>query len=275
MVLRKHLPTLTAALVLGLGGAAGCAAPEPPAKSTTAKGPSIDPNADPLPPQIVPADGRLALDTEYYLGSEAEERASFAEFARQIQELQDRAAADRSQPIQRGFHAKSHGCLDGTLELDPHRDPRTRYGVFADDSITRHVIVRFSNGVGWKQGDSELDARGMAIKVLDVPGPKYQPDEKTTQDFLMTNTPVPVGRDAEQFMRFARANVKGKTAGFLFLFGNAPDVSEALSRTNAVNSMVTERYWSGGAYHLGAHQAVKFMTRPCDLTLVRDPKRSD
>ena len=163
MVLRKHLPTLTAALVLGLGGAAGCAAPEPPAKSTTAKGPSIDPNADPLPPQIVPADGRLALDTEYYLGSEAEERASFAEFARQIQELQDRAAADRSQPIQRGFHAKSHGCLDGTLELDPHRDPRTRYGVFADDSITRHVIVRFSNGVGWKQGDSELDARGMAM----------------------------------------------------------------------------------------------------------------
>jgi catalase len=37
--------------------------------------------------------------------------------------------------------------------------------------------------------------------------------------------------------------------------------------------MVTERYWSGGAYHLGAHQAVKYSTRPCDLRLVREPAR--
>lgn len=237
-----------------------------------ATAPSIAPDAEPLPPQIVPEDHRLALDTEYYLGSEADEKQEFAEFVKQINAIQDYTAKDKNQPVQRGFHAKSHGCLDGILQLKPDRDPRTRFGVFAGD-VDRHVIVRFSNGVGWKQGDKELDARGMAIKVLDVPGPKYLPDESNTQDFLMTNTPVPVGRDAIEFMTFARANAKGNVAGVVFLLGHAPNVAEALSRTAAVDSMVTERYWSGSAYHLGAHQAVKFMTRPCDLRLVREPKR--
>jgi hypothetical protein len=113
----------------------------------------------------------------------------------------------------------------------------------------------------------------MAVKVLGVPGPKYMPDEKETQDFLMTNSPVPVGRDAVEFMKFAQANANGRLAGVLFLIGHAPTAAEGLSRTNAVASMVTERYWSGGAFHLGAHQAVKFSTRPCDLRLERDPPR--
>src|ERR1700733_5429775 len=177
---------------------------------------SIDPNAETLPPQT-PIDDRPALNTEYYLGSEAAERAQFAAFAQQIQALQRKAATEHGQPIQRGFHAKSHACLDGELVLFPDRDPRTRFGIFADDRVRRPVIVRFSNGVGWRQGDGDLDARGMAIKVLGVPGPKYLPDEQYTQDFLMTNSPSPVGRDAVEFMKFAHANTDGRVAGLFFL----------------------------------------------------------
>jgi hypothetical protein len=233
----------------------------------------VDPSAEPLPPQV-PLSDRPAMNTEYFLGSEAEESVQFAAFAQQIQAIQKKAAADHGQPIQRGFHAKSHACLEGELRLDHGRDARTRFGVFADDGPPKHVIVRFSNGVGWKQGDAELDARGLAVKVLGVPGPKYLPDEQSTQDFLMTNSPVPVGRDAVEFMTFARANTDGRIAGLFFLLGHAPTAAQALSRTNAVDSMVTERFWSGGAFHLGAHQAVKVSTRPCDLHLVREPKRS-
>jgi hypothetical protein len=261
-------------LVLSLG-VVGCAeqrgsAPSS-APSTRDRAPSIDPNAEPLPPQVFV--DRPAMNTEYWLGSEQEENAQFTAFAQQIQGIQNQSAGEHGQPVQRGFHAKSHGCLDGKLRLDPHRDPRTRFGVFADGTKPKKVVVRFSNGVGWKQSDSELDARGMAIKVLDVPGPKYLPDEQTTQDFLMTNTPVPVGRDAVEFMKFAHANADGRAAGVFFLIGHASSVAEALSRTNAVDSMVTERYWSGGAFHLGAHQAVKVSSRPCDLRMVREPKR--
>ncbi len=260
-----------ALVVLAAGACTSAHTPEPP-RAARVVAPPVAPDAEPRPPEV-PTDGTPAMNTEYFLGSEAEETAQFAAFAREIQAIQDQAAADRGQPVQRGFHAKSHGCLHGTLVLDRHRDARTRFGVFEGGPAPRKVIVRFSNGVGWRQADSELDARGMAIKVFDVPGPKYLPDERDTQDFLMTNSPVPVGRDAVEFMTFARANVKGRLAGLFFLAGHAPTAAAALSRTNPVDSMVTERYWSGGAFHLGSHQAVKLSARPCDLALVREPKR--
>lgn len=257
-------------LVVGSVLVFGCADARHPVASHRRADP-IAPDSEPRAPEV-PSEGGPLMNTEYFLGSASDEQAQFAEYARQIQAIQDEASSTFGQPVQRGFHAKAHGCLTGELRLDPHRDPRTRYGVFKDGS-PKKVIVRFSNGVGWRQSDSELDARGMAVKVLGVDGPKYLADETETQDFLMTNSPAPVGRDAVEFMTFARANVKGRAAGLIFLAGHASTAAVALSRTNPVDSMVTERYWSGGAFHLGSHQAVKLSSRPCNLRLVREPAR--
>ena len=254
-----------------------CANERGPALSPAVpSGPKIDPNAEPLPPETPNPSGHPAMKHGVL------SRISGDGGGRAVRRLREgnsgapeasrrRASASR---FQRGFHAKSHACLTGHIELDKHRDPRTRYGVFADDTKELRIITRFSNGVGWRQEDSELDAQGFAIKVLDVPGPKYISDEPTSQDFLMTNAPVPVGRDAVEFMKFARANTNGKLRRFFFLVGYASTASGALSRTAPVDSMVTERYWSGGVYHLGAHQAVKYSTRPCDLGMVREPARN-
>jgi hypothetical protein len=242
-------------------------------RSPAARPQAIDPNAEPAEPEV-PRDDTPALNTEYYLGTAEQEAAQFAEFARQIQDIQRRLAEEHHQPVQRGFHAKSHACLDGELWLDPRRSPRTRFGIFGDGEGTKRVVVRFSNGVGWRQADGDLDARGMAVKVYGVTGKKYMPDESDTQDFLLFNTPVPVERDAVEFMEFARANTDGRVAALFFLIRRASTASIALSRTTPVDSMVTERYWTGGAYHLGAHQAVKLATRPCDLRLVREPSRA-
>ena len=261
----RRLRSVTLSVVVGLMGCAH-------APLAVRPGPVVDPNAEPAEPEVA-HDDTPAMNTEYFLGTAESEAAQFAAFSRQIQELQRKASSDRSQPLQRGFHAKSHACLSGELRLDPRRDPRTRFGLFADGQQNKRVVARFSNGVGWKQADGELDARGLAFKVFGVPGKKYLADEEDTQDFLMTNSPTPVGRDAVEFMEFARANASGRLAGLFFLAGHARTSAKALVRTNAVDSMVTERYWSGGVYHLGAHQAVKFSTRPCDLRLVREPAR--
>ena len=266
---KRRLRFVALSVVVGL---TGCAHASERAPLAARPGPVIDPNAEPAEPEV-PHDDTPAMNTEYFLGTAASEAAQFAEFSRQIQELQRKASSDRSQPLQRGFHAKSHACLNGELRLDPRRDPRTRFGLFANGQDTKRVVARFSNGVGWKQADGELDARGLAFKVFGVPGKKYLADEEDTQDFLMTNSPTPVGRDAVEFMEFARANANGRLSGLFFLAGHASTAAKALVRTNAVDSMVTERYWSGGVFHLGAHQAVKFSTRPCDLRMVREPAR--
>lgn len=232
---------------------------------------AIPPDAEPNPPLDPPADGKLAFDTEYWLGTQQEEARLIKSFGDQIQAIQKKAAEKHGTSVGRGFHQKSHGCVRGELQLHPQRDARTRFGVFAEQYSSWPVIVRYSNGVGWAQADSELDARGMAVKLLGVPGKKYLDDEKLTQDFLMTNSPTPVGKDAVEFMQFAQANVDGRLPGVFFLLGHLR-TGNALFRTGAVDSTVNETYWSGGPVHLGAQQAVKISATPCAAQAKRKPK---
>jgi hypothetical protein len=234
---------------------------------------AIDPNAEPAPPKDAPADGRLEFNTEYWLGTQKDEAALITAFGTQIQDLQRAAKEKRkADTLQRGFHAKSHGCVQGELRLKADRPERTRFGVFAETFTTWPVVVRYSNGVGWAQADDELDARGMAVKLLGVPGQKYLPDETATQDFLMTNSPTPVGKDAVEFMDFARANADGRAAGIGFLLGHLRS-GNALFRTGTIASTVNETYWSGGPLHLGAHQAAKLSATPCATMKKREPSR--
>jgi hypothetical protein len=228
----------------------------------------------PIQPQEPPRKKAESMNTEYFLGSEAQEKESFEAFSYQIQSIQNRQSQDNNQPVQRGFHGKSHGCLEGEMRLVSDRDPRTRFGVFSDAHSTWPVWVRFSNGVGWKQEDKVLDARGMAVKLMGVSGERLTSDETQTQDFLMTNSPSPVGKNAEEFMTFADKNSKGTLATLLFALRKPRTVAPAITKTGAVDSMLALHYWSGGAYHLGAHQAVKFSSRACEPH-TQKPSRKD
>ena len=249
--------------------ATGCAGVH--AVSQPAAVAAVKPTDAPLPPQEPPANEAESLNTEYCLGSCAAEQARFAQFAEQIQALQAKQTSSRGQPVQRGFHGKAHGCLYGTFELKADRDARVRFGAFADGQGPWPVWVRFSNGVGWRQGDPELDARGLAVKLVGVSGPRSTEDEKATQDFLMTNAPTPVGRNAEEFMVFAHENEKGRLSGLLFAAGHPNTAAPALLKTDPIPSSATAQYWGGGAFHLGAHQAVKFTSKPCEGTKPRKP----
>ena len=222
----------------------------------------IAPDAAPLAPVPPPRPGAESMNTEYFLGDAATEAAAFADFAARIQEVQRFQTARRGQPVQRGFHAKAHACLTGALRPLPQRDPRTRHGLFASDA-TRAVTVRFSNGVGWQQADRKLDARGMAVEVQDVDGPRMVPDGRDVHDLLMTNSPTPVGQNAHEFMGFAARNARGNLPALLWAARHPHGVAPALADTGAIKSITSTTFWSGGAYHLGAHQAVKFQAYPC------------
>lgn len=230
----------------------------------------VAPTATPLPPFEPPTEGAEAMNTEFYLGSKADEAKTFAAFANQINAIQKDQTSSRGQQVQRGFHGKAHGCVTAWFQLFPDRDPRTRFGVFADGAGPWPAWVRYSNGVGWAQGDSQLDARGMAVKLMGVPG-AHLDEETQTQDFLMTNAATPVGRNAVEFMKFAHANSKSQLRSTLFMLGNLRTAGPALLSTGPIPSMVSEQYWSGGAYHLGAHQAVKFTAKPCSVAHAREP----
>lgn len=94
-----------------------------------------------------------------------------------------------ARPMPRGQHPKSHGTVAGTFEVLPTLEPPLVCGVF-QPGASYDALVRFSNGL-WDD-DTKEDAHGMAIKLLDVPGPKLQPGlpDSTTHDFILIDSPV-------------------------------------------------------------------------------------
>lgn len=134
----------------------------------------------------------------------AGEAEKFEGFAEQIHQLQLARAAGR--PARRALHAKTHGGLEAELTVLPDLPEHARVGLFAAPA-TYKAYVRYSNGASARQPDKTPDVRGIAIKLLGVPGPKIIPglEAATTQDFLLIQLAATPFRDADEFVWFALA----------------------------------------------------------------------
>jgi len=100
---------------------------------------------------------------------EADEQTLFEGFAREIAAQQKEVAAETGGPLRRGFHAKLHAGLMAEFEVLADLPERARYGVFSAPRIFP-AVVRFSNGEPAPQPDKHPEPRGIAIKLIGVPG---------------------------------------------------------------------------------------------------------
>ena len=101
----------------------------------------------------------------------------------------------------RDAHAKSHGILRGELNVHPDLPEHLRQGMFAEPGKTYPVIARLSTTAGAIRSDQVRGVRGLAIKVLGVPGPRVLPDDNdTTQDFVFVNHKVFPTGDAKEYL---------------------------------------------------------------------------
>ena len=100
----------------------------------------------------------------------------------------------------RGVHAKSHGILEGTLDVISGLDAEYAQGLFAHPGHYP-VTLRISTNPGDLIDDSISLPRGLAIKVVGVAGERLPGSEgETTQDFIMVNGSVFAAPDAESFL---------------------------------------------------------------------------
>jgi hypothetical protein len=207
------------------------------------------------------------LATEAALGEviRPNEEQEFAGFAERIQALQEAHRDATGGAVKRGFHAKIHGCVQGELTVRDDVPEEARVGLFAE-ARSYPAWIRFSNGQGRSRPDKERDVRGLAVKLVGVPGKKLLEIERdaVTHDFLMTNRRASHVDDAKQFMEFADATAtSGKLALYLL---KHPRVALRLAKVKKnVASVLTEQYWSGGAYALGS-RAIKFSAKPCEIS---------
>ena len=112
----------------------------------------------------------------------------------------------------RDAHAKAHGCVKAEVQVLPELATELRQGVFSEPGKTWQATMRLSNGNAYPQFDSIRDARGMAIKLLDVPGKQLLNDRQghSEQDFVMFNHPNFFVSDVAEYRQNVAAQADGK-----------------------------------------------------------------
>ena len=112
----------------------------------------------------------------------------------------------------RDAHAKAHGCVQAEVQVLPDLANDLRQGVFSEPGKTWQATMRLSNGNAYPQFDSIRDARGMAIKLLDVPGKQLLSDQsqRSEQDFVMFSHPNFFVSDVAEYRQNVAAQADGK-----------------------------------------------------------------
>jgi hypothetical protein len=167
-----------------------------------------------------------------------------------------------SGPMRRDAHPKMHGVVKAEFIVEPGLPKELQVGVFSRPGTYR-AWIRFSNANATAQADNERDLRGMAIKLMGVPGAKLLEQEKDeqTQDFLLVTASAFLARDVEEFDAFVACmdgNLWAKIVFFLFHLRFLWNVFKSMKQ--CANVLQT-RYWSTTPYAFG-DTAAKYSAIP-------------
>ncbi len=206
-----------------------------------------------------------------------DEIGRFSAYAKTILAMQE---GNKDGPAtSRGLHVKRHVGAKAKFEVLADLPVEARVGIFANPG-TFDAWVRFSNGAPASGKDKTPDVRGLAIKVLNVPGEKLLSgkEDETTQDFsLIQGAAVSFG-NADGFMFFTSAskNPLILVLKSCFKFGLAKtirilgDLWKSISQV--VPSLAAIPYWSALPIRFGDY-AVKYAAFPSVPANMTIPKQ--
>jgi hypothetical protein len=184
--------------------------------------------------------------------------------------------------FRRDVHIKSHGCVKATFTV-PELESRFRWGVFSQPGQFP-AWIRYSNGDYVLHPDKARDARGMAIKLMGVPGRKlleWKPDAPT-QDFVMMNSTNYFIRELDDYVELTKYLAVGDNFGY-FTNNNSPNLLSWRWRELRLvigtkkpppETPLMTQYFSASAYKLGPDQNIKFSARPVQCAGAEPAPRS-
>ena len=173
-------------------------------------------------------------------------------------------------PVTRDAHPKAHGCVRAVVKVDPTLDAAYVRGVFVPGHEYQ-AWIRFSNALKIRH-DLVLDARGMAIKLLDVAGDNETQGCKS-QDFLLVTHPAFFVANAREYVDFPATVFRSYSTIALYLrvgryfFGLSPRrfrLRGALALWRSLtwtSSPLVIAYFSQAPFRFGDREA-KFCVRP-------------
>ncbi|WP_375398473.1 catalase family protein [uncultured Sphingomonas sp.] len=180
----------------------------------------------------------------------------------------------------RGVHAKSHGIVTGTLTILDGLPPTLAQGLFAQPG-SYEAVLRLSTAPGDILDDAVSAPRGIALKVLGVPGDRLPESHDGDQDFLMVNGPVfgaptpaafaknlkllAATTDKAEGLKKAWSATLRVIEGALEAVGGKSVLLSQLGGTPEVDPL-GETYFTQTAYRYGDHIA-KFSLKPVSAAL--------
>lgn len=193
----------------------------------------------------------------------------------------ERLTTGSDRPFIRDAHPKAHGCVKANFQVVDGLPADLAEGVFkAPRSFCSWV--RFSNSnEDPDRDDAERDGRGMAIKLLNVPGKTLLEEHAMagTQDFIMISHPVFFINGGDDYTDVIRqVNSESTLDKLLLPFKmGIQGTWNAIQITRLKNKNPFEaRYWSMVPYQLGLGdkaKAIKFKAQPCGYDKLSTAKK--
>jgi len=129
---------------------------------------------------------------------DGDEQQTVSELNETFDIILNKTAADYGHAV-RSVHAKAHGILEGTMTVKGGLPPELAQGLFANPGAYK-TYMRISTNAGDILPDDISLPRGLALKVVEVPGARLPDAEGATQDFVMVNGPVFQAKNAKKFL---------------------------------------------------------------------------
>lgn len=161
---------------------------------------------------------------------------------------------------ERGGNTKTHGLVRATVTIRDDIPERMKHGIFA--TVRSYPAwVRFSGpGPDVPRDIQDVGFSSMAMKIMDVPGPKMMEDEAFTQDMICICTPTFVTPDTRCNARLQDWSLRDMP---IYYFLDPRDshvldfLMQALWNETQYNPL-GHRYFSCVPYLLGEGQAMQY-----------------
>ena len=170
----------------------------------------------------------------------------------------------------RDAHPKQIGLVKAEFTVLDNIPNQYKVGIFKE-AKTYKSWIRFSNLSNGP--DISKDSRGMAIKLMGVPGEKILETEKneTTQDFVFMSTQFFVTKDVAGFTSLLNA-VSGGKAKAVFYFLTHPKLAKLFLKIRIQVASMFGLDWGSTTPYLLGDRAVKYAVLPDTPTTETIPK---
>lgn len=172
-----------------------------------------------------------------------------------------------NEPPKRIFHTKTIGLVKATIQVVADLPPELQIGLFKVPK-TYDAWIRFTNAHSDFSPDKERQIRGMAIKVLNVPGSSSADNynETRTHDILLSTSPnfAPgTGALLLSAVKFLLGNCFEKFVSIIRISLSFPLGAIAFKRSFVITpNVLEEMYYSGTPYLFGEKKAIKWHVKP-------------